>query len=72
MVAVKQKAVALSTIHCKYCVVDSDYMTDDRCTLHLCRSDTLSYLFLLTPLFYKYCVCVYVCLATDRQRLVLI
>lgn len=57
-VAVKQKAIALSSIHHKCCVVDSDYMTVDRCTLHLCRNDRLSYRFLLTLLFYKYCSCV--------------
>lgn len=47
-------------------------MTADRCILHLCRNEMLSYQFLLTPLFYKYCVCVYVYLATCSDRLVLI
>lgn len=47
--AVKQKATALSTIHYKCCVVDPDYMTVDRCTLHLCRNDMLSNLFLFDP-----------------------
>ena len=62
----KQKAIPLSTIPYKLCVVDSDYMTADRCTLHLCRNDMLSYLFLLTLLFYKYCVCV--CALSDRVK----
>lgn len=43
------KAVALSSSRYKHCVVDSDYMTVGRCTLHLCRDEMLSYLLLFDP-----------------------
>lgn len=42
--AVKEKVTALSTIAI-HSVVDSDYMTADRCTPNLFRNDMLSYAF---------------------------